>query len=280
MNLLWHVAAPLVSLAVFVAQKKNQINNFLMGFFRDIGRIKAKNRRLQKASAMIASTPTNEASNWDILLKRDDPLEGIDLDANDDLLTNGESDPDAPATSSLTTFTLAELSEYGNGQNGNPILLSLFGRVYDVSEGTKFYGEGGKYHIFAGHDITYALSTGCKTLECVDVRRSAQEAEQEEESKHVLEDLTEKQLKEGKRWLSFFHLHDKYNLVGRLEEDRDSWLDALVDSDIKKDKEEDQGEEGVQDEQGVETECGGNEAKENEEVNAEGGEQAIPADSN
>jgi hypothetical protein len=31
--------------------------------------------------------------------------------------------------------------------------------------------------------------------------------------------LTEKQIVEGKRWLSFFHLHDKYPLVGRLETD-------------------------------------------------------------
>lgn len=260
MNLLWVIVAPLVSLAVFVSQKKNQINNFLMGFFRDVGRIKAKNRRLKSSSAMIASSLTGEASNWDILLKRDDPLEGIDLDASDDLLTDGESDPDAPATSSLTTFTLKELTEFGNGLDGKPILLSLFGRVYDVSAGTKFYGEGGKYHVFAGHDVTYALSTGCKSPECVDVRRSAQEAEQEEEdSEHVLEDLTEKQLKEGKRWLSFFHLHDKYSLVGRLEEDRDSWLDALVDSDISKDAEQEQGDSDDKDEQTGEMECGGSE---------------------
>lgn len=254
MNLLWHVVAPLVSLAVFVVQKKNQINTFLMGFFRDIGRIKAKNRRLKNGSAMIAASPTGEASNWDILLKRDDPLEGIDLDATDDLLTDGDSDSDGSAASPLTTFTLAELKEFGNGQDGKPILLSLFGRVYDVSAGAKFYGEGGKYHMFAGHDVTYALSTGCKTPECVDVRRSAQETEQEEPPKHVLEDLTEKQLKEGKRWLSFFHLHDKYRLVGRLEEDRDSWIDALVDSDISKNMEEIQDEVG---EQGKEGECGG-----------------------
>lgn len=246
MNLLWHVVAPLVSFAIFVVQKKNQINTFLMGFFRDISRIKAKNRRLKNGSAMIASSPTMEASNWDILLKRDDPLEGIDLDANDDLLTDGEPDSDA-APSPLTTFTLAELKEFGSGEDEKPILLSLFGRVYDVSAGTKFYGEGGKYHVFAGHDVTYALSTGCKTAECVDVRRSAQEAEQEEDSIYVLEDLTEKQLKEGKRWLSFFHLHDKYRLVGRLEEDHDSWLDALVDNDISRNMEEEQGEEDKQD---------------------------------
>jgi len=232
MNLLLHLIAPFVGLATFVAQKKDQVNFFLMGFFRDVGRIKAKNRRVQNGSAMIASSPGSEASNWDIMFKRDDPLGWVDLDVAEDDLSSENGTEAILSTSSLTTFTLSELNEFGDGTNGKPILLSLFGRVYDVSAGSKYYGEGGKYSGFAGQDVTYALSTGCKTPECVNVRRSNQEGGEgsKQGSKHSLEDLTEKQLKEGKRWLSFFYLHDKYRLIGRLDADPDSWLDALVDT--------------------------------------------------
>ena len=43
------------------------------------------------------------------------------------------------------------------------------------------------------------------------------------------EGLDEKQINEGKRWLSFFHVHDKYHHIGNLEKiDSEAWLDALI----------------------------------------------------
>lgn len=201
MKIFVHIIAPLLSLAVLVVQR-NTINVFLMGFFRDVGRIKARNRRLQNANAMIANSNSN---NWDILFKRDDPLEDIDFDAEQE------------KSQELSSFTAQEMEEFGDGLDGRPILLSVFGRVYDVSAGSKFYGEGGNYHMFAGKDITRALCSGCKTDECL-VRNT--------------DGLTEKQLAEGKRWLSFFQLHDKYSYVGDLEGDREGWLDALIETDI------------------------------------------------
>jgi hypothetical protein len=43
------------------------------------------------------------------------------------------------------------------------------------------------------------------------------------------EGLTDKQLDEGKRWLSFFQLHDKYPYIGKLEGlDSEAWIDALI----------------------------------------------------
>eukprot|EP00980_Cylindrotheca_fusiformis_P005672 scaffold1184_cov132-Cylindrotheca_fusiformis.AAC.93 len=218
MKLLIHVLAPLLSLAVLVMQR-NAINYFLMGFFRDVGRIKARNRRLQNANAMIASG--NKKNNWDIIFKRDDPLEDLDFESEQDNDTSAER---------RSTYTLQELAEFGDGSEGRPILLSIFGRVYDVSAGSKFYGAGGNYHMFAGKDVTRALCTGCKSDECL-VRNT--------------DGLTEKQLAEGKRWLSFFQLHDKYSYVGDLEGDREAWLDALIESDIKTKAPEKQ-EEGVE----------------------------------
>jgi hypothetical protein len=41
--------------------------------------------------------------------------------------------------------------------------------------------------------------------------------------------LNEKQINEGRRWLSFFELHDRYHHIGNMEKvDSEKWLDALV----------------------------------------------------
>lgn len=202
MKWLAHIVAPLVSfvLLILLPPVKKSINTTLMGVFRDLGRIKARKRRLQNSQALVGLN--QNISNWDILFRRDDPLDGLDFD--------GEEEHEK------TTYTSAELAEYGNGKDGKPLLLSVFGRVYDVSAGAKFYGEEGSYHMFAGKDVTRALSTGCKEEKCL-VRST--------------NGLSEKQLNEGKRWLSFFQLHDKYPFVGLLEEDsRDDWLEELVES--------------------------------------------------
>lgn len=209
------IAAPLLSITLVGMLQRHAINLFLMGFFRDLGRLKARNRRMQEnpnAVAMISS-----ATTWDILLKRDDPLEGIDFSQDDD-----------NSGGSVTVFTAQELEEFGNGVDGNPIYLSVFGRVYDVTEGEKYYGEDGQYSMFAGKDVTRALCLGCKKPECL-VRST--------------EGLTEKQLDEGKRWLSFFQLHDKYHFVGYLERlDSEAWLDSLVaDTLIKAEQQKEEG---------------------------------------
>lgn len=162
-----------------------KIDRMLMGVFRDLGRYKARKRRLGKHSdkGLIVT-----------LFRRDDPLQDFVLQQNDD-----------HDMSNLPTYTTQELFEFGNGQDDNPILIAIMGHVYDVSLGERFYGPEGRYHLFAGHDITYALSTGCRAHECVETRADRVQ--------------DEKQLREGKRWLSFFHMHDKYPLVGKLEGD-------------------------------------------------------------
>jgi predicted heme/steroid binding protein len=187
------IVAPLLSITLVSVLHRRAINLYLMGLFRDLGRIKARNRRMQQNPNALA------ISAWDILLKRDDPLDGVDFSADD---------------SNSVVFTLQELQEFGDGLDGNPIYISIFGRVYDVTEGDKYYGEGGSYEMFAGKDVTRALCLGCKQPECL-VRST--------------EGLTDKQLDEGKRWLSFFQLHDKYPYLGKLEGlDSEAWIDALI----------------------------------------------------
>jgi predicted heme/steroid binding protein len=165
-----------------VRKNRDKIDAVVMGFVRDIGRYKAKKRRHQSTKGLVL-----------FLAQQDDPDEDV-IDAQASLMSD----------SNLPTYTATELLEFGDGEDGRPLLLSVFGHVYDVSSGARFYGPGAAYSGFAGKDVTYSLSTGCRTDECL--TKSP-------------DDLTEKQIVEGKRWLSFFHLHDKYPLVGRLETD-------------------------------------------------------------
>jgi len=52
-------------------------------------------------------------------------------------------------------FSCEELTRHH--ANADQILVSLLGRVYDVSSGREFFGVGGPYQMFSGHDATYNL---------------------------------------------------------------------------------------------------------------------------
>ena len=199
--ILWTALSVLGS-GVAIQLHKDQLNLFLMGVFRDIGRYKAYKRRYAGGDQSMALMTF-------LLHNEGDPLMGLGL-LNDD---NDENDDNVP------TYTLEELWEYGNGHDDSSLLISIFGRIYDVSAGEKFYGPNGAYPLFPGHDVTYSLSTGCKT--CV------------KDTSKTADDLNPKQLDEGKRWLSFFQLHDKYAYVGKLdthpmEAQMNEWIDASM----------------------------------------------------
>jgi predicted heme/steroid binding protein len=188
----------IVGSSVAVQWQKDRINLFLMGVFRDIGRHKAYKRRFADQSVALMTL---------LLHQEEDPLLGsISLDEED-------------KNSNVPTYTLDELWEYGNGNDDSPLLISIFGRIYDVSAGEKFYGPRGSYPQFPGRDVTFALSTGCRSC-ASDPTKTA-------------EDLTDAQLQEGKRWLSFFQLHDKYPYVGKLdrhpmEAQMNQWIDDAM----------------------------------------------------
>jgi len=101
------------------------------------------------------------------------------------------------------TLTMEDLAAY-NGKDGSPLYLAIDGRVYDVSAGTKFYGEGGSYHKFVGKDATYAFATGCLQEECLI---------------SSTEGLTEKEKREIQRWVELYDTHDKYKFVGHIVAD-------------------------------------------------------------
>jgi membrane-associated progesterone receptor component len=175
------------------------VNDFFMGFFRDLSRLKAKKRRMGNDKAL-------SVTDFKMLVFKieDDPLEDMEEDES--------------ALENLPIYSRKELFEYGTGKDGNPILLALFGRVYDVSNGEKFYGIDGKYSSFAGRDVTRALSTGCLSHSCLG---SIDDGENEAIQ------LNEKSKKEGHRWVSFFETHDSYAHVGMLSDARS--IEDLID---------------------------------------------------
>lgn len=185
-----------VASIVAATKGKPTIELFLMRFFRDLARAKAWKRRHGNSKGLIR------------MMTEQNPIT--------DLIKEEEDEDET----SLPSYTIEELLEFGDGLDGRPILVAVLGRVYDVSSGAKFYGENGRYPYYAGRDITYALSKACTTEECAETLTDPLQ-------------MSKKEALEAKKWLSFFHLHDTYGLVGRLEDDplEEILQDALSDND-------------------------------------------------
>lgn len=58
-------------------------------------------------------------------------------------------------------MTDEQLTRYDGTDPSLPILLALNGTIYDVSAGSRVYGPGGSYHVFAGKDAARGFITGC-----------------------------------------------------------------------------------------------------------------------
>lgn len=199
-----------VIIARAVPMFHNSLNVYMMGFFRDISRVKARKRRMSNDAVISASDI--KAILFD---EEDDPLQ----DVVDKIMSEDDANSLSANFEDLPIYTREELYELGSGDNG-ALLLSIFGRVYDVSAGEKYYGDEGKYHLFAGRDITFALSTGCLKESCLGPKNSA-------DSLQVFE-LNDKTTKEGKKWVAFFETHDSYKHVGFLKDGQS--IEDLIDS--------------------------------------------------
>ena len=191
---------------------QKSLNHYLMSFFRDVARIKARKRRMKSNSLVTITDITSIIFDQEDV----DPLQEV---AEQIMLRNSvqDGDPIQKDLDDLPFYTREELYEFGNGDNGT-LLLSIFGRVYDVSTGEKFYGKDGKYHIFAGRDVTRALATGCLQEKCLGPKTSLSMSSREQEHvDHSDFELSEKAIKEAKKWLAFFETHDSYKHVGFLK---------------------------------------------------------------
>ena len=105
-----------------------------MKFFRNLSRSKARARLYDNKFAMIP-----------VMLGIEEPLKIKD-------------DIDAENVMTITREMLEEM----DGYDGAPLYLSIKGRVYDVSAGHKFYGEGKEYHEWVGRDASRSFGAGCR----------------------------------------------------------------------------------------------------------------------
>lgn len=101
-------------------------------------------------------------------------------------------------------FTLDQLSHYtGTNDESLPILLSVKGHVFDVSESESFYGKWGAYRKFAGTDCSNLLSYSIWDVSALGKKCS-----------HKLTGLSIKEMERIDSWLVYFN--KKYPEVGYL----------------------------------------------------------------
>lgn len=105
------------------------------------------------------------------------------------------------APQQVGSITLEELSKCNGLDPTRPILFSVGGKIYDVTESRDFYGPGGAYHVFAGREIARAL--GKMAIE-------------EAECRGDIEDLTPRELSILKDWVDKFD--SKYTVVGEVRD--------------------------------------------------------------
>jgi predicted heme/steroid binding protein len=171
-------------------------------------------RRISKAAVMMISPNT--------------PPLLLEASANSLLSQHGE-----------LVLTPLQLAAYDGSDPKKPLLLAVNGTIYDVSKGRHFYGPGGTYRFFSGHDGTRAFVTGCFADDITPDLRGAELMftpvdDPEIDSLYTKGEL--KKLKERERrmarkevegavahWAGFFAKSKKYQRVGRVVGQEGEW---------------------------------------------------------
>uniref|UniRef100_A0A7S1IH53 Cytochrome b5 heme-binding domain-containing protein n=1 Tax=Eutreptiella gymnastica TaxID=73025 RepID=A0A7S1IH53_9EUGL len=107
------------------------------------------------------------------------------------------------APDGVRVFSEAELLQFKGKDGSRPILLSIVGKVYDVSEGPQHYGPDGGYAVFAGRDASASFVTG------------------EFKGDGITSDVTDfdqSQLIGLDEWIQFYAAHEVYKPAGLLAE--------------------------------------------------------------
>jgi len=97
-------------------------------------------------------------------------------------------------------MTLKELRQHDGSQPDGRILVAVNNKIFDVTRGKRFYGPGGPYSSFAGHDASRALAMFQTDLV--------------KEEYDDLSDLNSVQMESIREWEA--QLADKYDFVGKL----------------------------------------------------------------
>jgi membrane-associated progesterone receptor component len=97
-------------------------------------------------------------------------------EAQQEMEANDDEDEDPPRNFTAKQLSAFDGSKDAKSEELKEVYLSLNGIVFDVSEGRNFYGPGGPYEQFAGHECGIALAkmsfdtehlddvSGCKNL--------------------------------------------------------------------------------------------------------------------
>lgn len=139
-----------------------------------------------------------------------------------------EDEPSGPVDTGLPPmkkrdFTVAQLSEY-DGVKNERILIAVNGKVFDVTNrGKNFYGPGGAYGIFAGHDASRGLAQFRLDKEVI------------KDEYDDISDLNSAELDGVKEWEMQFL--EKYDFVGRLLKDGEEPTDYSDEEDTAEEKE-------------------------------------------
>jgi predicted heme/steroid binding protein len=99
-------------------------------------------------------------------------------------------------------FSKEELAKF-KGQDDQPIYLSIFGEVYDVTNGTEFYGQGSGYSFFAGIDGTVSFFTGNFTEESLT-------------GNSEILSFKDQEISSMYQWKKFYEDHEIYEFMGYL----------------------------------------------------------------
>jgi predicted heme/steroid binding protein len=103
-----------------------------------------------------------------------------------------------PEVEQMGIMTLEALHAF-SCENPDRRLLSIFGKIYDVTSSVNGYGSDGAYKEFAGHDITLAIATSKTGTDWLDKFCK----------------LEEKWITDATRWADYFE--SKYPIAGKLD---------------------------------------------------------------
>jgi hypothetical protein len=167
---------------------KAELNLFLMRFFRDVSRFKARKRLYGNEASLVA-----------LLTKQQKPL------VPDYGKPEDESDG--------FTMTPSELAQMNGQTPDTPIYIAVKGHIYDVSSAAEMYGPTANYRLLVARDATLPFSAGCCEENCIG------KYSQIWYSGRPIEGLSTEEIEEIDTWVELYHTHDRYTYVGELVPD-------------------------------------------------------------
>eukprot|EP00039_Didymoeca_costata_P032581 m.38407 g.38407 ORF g.38407 m.38407 type:complete len:276 (+) comp9433_c0_seq1:284-1111(+) len=107
----------------------------------------------------------------------------------------------------LIIFTEEEIAPYDGSVPGRPYYLVVLGKVFDVTEGEKYYKKGEGYNVFLGQDSSRAFATG---------EFDREDNKKKNKVMHKMKNFTDELALALKEWVDFYEKHEVYKQIGVL----------------------------------------------------------------